>query len=193
MRTKKNKLFITAFLALICFLSIGYFSCEKTGNPAYCDGILCQNGGSCLKGQCMCPAGFEDSACSKAIVTKYLGYWNVKQTVIGSDSSKDIGKDSFYTMQIKPTATPRTFFLYNFLGDFQYNQIVCTISGTNSYSFTIDSSTNAAMRFDGCRFLGGFGNLYAHDSIVGGFLFKYINPLHNWQVDTMKIVLTPRL
>ena len=115
MSNKKNRVILAAFGALVCFLSVGYFSCQKTGTPAVCDGVACQNGGYCLNGQCMCPTGYEDSTCSTAIISKYYGYWDVTQKVVKSDSGKVMGLDTNYIMQLKPTTTVTTFFLFNFL------------------------------------------------------------------------------
>ena len=190
MKSKKNK------VALMSLVSISYFSCEKTGNAAYCDGVVCENGGYCLKGQCLCPTGYEDSACSSTTVSKYIGTWRVQQTIIGSDTAKLIGTDSIYYIDIKQSATSTAFFINNFLNNNEYNQVVCTINNTNSYTFYIDTTTNAAMRFASIHFWGGTGKITLGyfttgdrhpilDTIVGGFVFKFINPRFNWQVDTM--------
>ena len=117
-----NRSFI-AFAIGVCtvFMSVLYFSCEKTGNAAICDAVVCHNGGYCLKGQCMCPSGFEDSTCSTSTVAKYIGTWSVKQTIIADDSVKNIGKDSTYSIIITTTATPSSFFIYNFLNNNEFN------------------------------------------------------------------------
>ena len=169
--------------------------------PASCDGILCQNGGSCLKGQCQCPAGYEDSSCSTISATKYLGRWNVHQTIAGSDTAWASGLISSYTLDFVKTSTPTTFFINNFLNDNEYNKVVCSIDPTNTFSFSIDTTTNAAMRFKPIHFWGGKGNIkqgyfpsgdkhQALDTIWASFEYQFVNGLGNWQVDTIQWVLT---
>jgi len=135
----KSNFIFAAILSLAIFSTVIYFSCQKTGNALACDGVVCHNGGSCLKGQCMCPAGYEDSSCSTTVVTKYLGVWNVLQTIRRSDTASRIGKDTMYQVTFEPTTNNSSFFIYNFLGNSEYNQVLCSISQTNSYSFVIDT------------------------------------------------------
>jgi hypothetical protein len=202
MKIKNTKIVYATIIAFISFLSISYFSClQKTGLALACDGVACQNGGYCLKGQCMCPTGYEDSTCSTSVVDKYIGTWNVRQIIITSDSAKQNGHDSLYQIAIVNAGTNTSFFINNFLNNNEYNHIVCSISPTNSYNFTIDTTTNAKMRFDHINFWGGTGTIYlaysstnvrnpANDSIIAGFVYKFLNPVVNWQVDTIKWVLT---
>ena len=204
MGIKKNKVVFAVLICLSAFLSVAYFSCEKTGSPAYCDGILCKNGGSCLKGQCLCPAGYEDSTCSTTSANKYLGRWTVKQTIIGSDTSYASGLIATYQIDFVPSSTPTTFFINNFLNDNEFNKVVCTIDPTNTYAFTIDSTTNAAMRFKPIHFWGGHGTIKrgffpwgdghpALDTIWASFNYQFVNPVGNWQTDSLSWVLTGHL
>jgi|GEM_PF-810985 len=197
----KSNFIFAAILSLAIFSTVIYFSCQKTGNALACDGVVCHNGGSCLKGQCMCPAGYEDSSCSTTVVTKYLGVWNVLQTIRRSDTASRIGKDTMYQVTFEPTTNNSSFFIYNFLGNSEYNQVLCSISQTNSYSFVIDTATNAIMRFDHIHFWSGTGTIYLAfyngggrntqaDSIKSGFVYEFINKYGNWQSDSLSWLLT---
>ena len=196
MKHSKNRFILSVVAAFALLLSVGYFSCQKgSGTALACDGVSCQNGGYCLKGQCMCPTGYVDSTCSTAIVSKFVGAWNVWQVCTGSDNPAAIGKDSAYVMTIKASATPTAFLLYNFMGNNEYSQLVCTISPTNSYNFTIDTITNAAMRFANISFNGGGGTFYlakdGSDSvIVGSYWLKDINALAKWETDTFSLAMS---
>ncbi len=204
MGIKKNKLVFAVLICLSAFMSVTYFSCEKTGTPAFCDGIRCNNGGSCLKGQCQCPPGYEDSSCATISATKYLGRWNVHQTVIGSDTTYASGLFMDYSIDLVPTATPTTFFVNNFLNDNEFNKLVCTINPTNTFAFVMDTTTNAAMRFKPIHFWGGNGTIslgyfpsgdkhQALDTINAKFVYQFINRMGNWQVDSLQWVLTNHL
>lgn len=46
-------------------------SCE----PNACDGINCQNGGSCGHGECNCPTGWEGSLCETKKRDRYIGVY----------------------------------------------------------------------------------------------------------------------
>ncbi len=178
------------------FLSAGYYSCQKSpGSALVCSGVTCQNGGYCLKGQCMCPTGYVDSTCSTAIVSKFVGAWDVVQTLTGSTNRSMIGYDSAYVLTIKASATPTSFLIYNFMGNNEYSQLVGTLSSTDSYNFTIDSITNAAMRFANISFHGGQGRFYlaknGNDSVItASFWLKDINAQALWETDTFSMKMT---
>ncbi len=56
-------IFITAVLTLLLFSAVTYVSCKK--DP--CKDLICQNGGTCSAGSCLCPDGYEGSRCETRI------------------------------------------------------------------------------------------------------------------------------
>lgn len=50
---------VTSILTLLTFGAIMYTSCRKD----YCKNMICQNGGTCNDGQCICPDGFTGRFC----------------------------------------------------------------------------------------------------------------------------------
>jgi hypothetical protein len=193
MNFKRGRVIWAITLTVLSFFSVCYFACNKVDNPAACDGVICQNGSSCVHGQCMCLVGYEDSACSTPIINKYLGTWDVTQKIIGSDSLKDTGTWSYYMVQIKPTATPTTFFVYDFLGNQNYNKVVGTLDGTNSYHFYFDTTVNYQMWFAPIHFYGGEGYIkyLPVPEITATVTMTVLNSVHNYQKDTISMVMTP--
>ena len=65
-------------IALPLLLSTAAFlgGCKK--DP--CKDVTCQNGGSCVDGSCVCPAGFEGTNCEVSTRAKFLGLYNVTET-----------------------------------------------------------------------------------------------------------------
>src|SRR6476660_3846008 len=99
MLSKKRGLVIATVLTLFSFFSVAYMSCTKTDrDPTSCEGVgaLCKNGSHCYKGICVCPVGYTGPYCETLIPARFIGTWDVKQKVIGSDSASARGKDSSY-------------------------------------------------------------------------------------------------
>ena len=208
MVSKKRSVIIAAIVGLFCFLSVVYVSsCSKLGIPVSCDGIVCNNGGFCLvdsiaphrdSAECVCPLGFEGTNCATASVTKYLGTWNVLQTVIGSDSVKAVGTQTTYAVTLEASGTPTTFMIYNLCGDQNYNDVVCTIDSLNtaanlsSNNFVIDSQSAFHMIFDHFKLTqNSTGTINPAVSIKTVLYTKHLDNNVNWVHDTLNILMTP--
>ena len=189
------KPFIYTLLSITAgiLLAFAYQSCVKPGGPRLCNNVECLNGSYCLKGQCMCPAGYEGTNCATPAVDKFIGAWRVRQVVTGSDSFKVKGKDTTYTIQINRTTTPTTFFIDNFLGDPQFNSIVGIIDSTYKYSFCLDTARDLNMWYKNINIRFGSGGEFVSSpkSIWASVILRYINYNHNWQVDTLRMDMTP--
>lgn len=128
-RQGKNVL-TTAIAVLLAFAGVLYTSCKKdeTTQPTddKCAGVVCQNGGSCISGICYCTAGYEGDKCEKASVSRYVGSWDVTETINGSSKATNRGKVNFYVMKISKGTYPLDILIDNFMG-MGYNNIKGTI------------------------------------------------------------------
>lgn len=120
----------TAIAVLLAFASVLYTSCKKdeTTQPTNdkCSSVVCQNGGSCIDGACYCTAGYEGDKCEKASVSRYIGSWDVTETINGSSKAVNRGKVNYYVMKISKGSYPLDILIDNFMG-MQYNNIKGTI------------------------------------------------------------------
>ena len=218
MINKKNRTLIKVAIVILSFAAISYFSCTKVGKAPICNGVKCFNGAFCNdsfanaqylaqskdkdtlnpsyvyrdspNGKCMCPVGYEGKYCEKAKISKYFGTWYVKQVYIGSDSATYVGKDSLYSIVIDTTNTPTTFYIQNFMGNLNYNKIICTMDSANSYTFVIDTMSSVQMWFAPSDFHGGKGYIAPDGStIFATFSIKMTDATHNWKQDTFNVYM----
>jgi len=193
MISKKNNILIASILAVFSFFMIAYSSCKKAGSDnTRCKNVVCRNGGNCnqANNKCSCPVGYEDSVCGTKTVGKYYSNWGVKQTIMYSDSVGYAGTDTFYTTELKATATPTTFYFTNFNNNPYYSNVLCTLDETNSYHFRIDTISPFQMFYYSYQLLSGEGNLNkTKDTITAKFVTRHRNFTSNWQVDSVRMVL----
>ncbi len=70
---------ITAIFTILSFTIVGILSCTKpiiVKNGTIidpCKDVACFNGGTCLDGNCVCPAGFDGKNCQDTWISRYLG------------------------------------------------------------------------------------------------------------------------
>ena len=196
----KSSQFITAILSLLLIMAITWISCNKgEGTLRRCEGVICENGGYCYfdtvtdKPRCICPTGYEGPTCASSVVTKYLGTWDMRQIITGSDSAGHIRDTSYYTVLLRKTATNTTFFIDNFSNNKYYNQILCSIDSANSYNFGIDTISAYHMLFDNFKLLYGYGYMTYGDSfVVGTFALRHLTSTSNWVYDTVDFKLSQR-
>jgi len=177
---------------LLSLLSVLYISCTKTGMAPQCNGVLCANGGYCDSGVCKCPTGYEGPTCATASVSKFINTYDVTQTLTGSDSAYEIGTVSKYQMIFHTSATPTTFFIDNFGGYPQYNDIVCTIDSISSWKFDLDTLHNFHQYYDHYHMNWGHGYINSGDSSVVIVCAVWrVNASVNHQTDTMLMQMKP--
>ncbi len=195
MLTKKSGIILSIVGTFLCLLSVVYVSCTKVGTEPTCNGVICENGGYCnSKGRCVCPVGYEGTNCSTSIVRKFLGDWDVVQTVIASDNASTVGKTTRYTLYLRPSSTQTTFFINGFLNDSTYNQVVSIIDSNNSNNFTLDTTRGFNLFYDRVNILQNCTGSYdpAKKSIDATFYVRRLNPTHNWQNDTYSLQMSKK-
>lgn len=111
------KIWKHTLLSAMAFLGVAatvlYTSCEKDT----CEGLNCQNGGSCAEGFCRCPTGYEGTECETMAGTKFVGKFIGNYTCPSVSPLKD-------TVEIWFTQQP------NKVKFVQYSRIHDTIAGT---------------------------------------------------------------
>ncbi len=118
--------FAVAF-TLLAFSSVTYFSCNKPDQGTTidaCNSVTCQNGGTCFKGICTCPAGFEGEFCETKSTSRYIGDWEVTEEITGSSKPSRIGAKQTYNINISEKSNTRTTLnVKGFLGNAAYGDI----------------------------------------------------------------------
>ncbi|GAA4469701.1 hypothetical protein GCM10023093_29610 [Nemorincola caseinilytica] len=87
----------TVILTLLAFGSVVYTACRKD----YCKNMVCQHGGTCNDGACICPQGFTGTYCQTPNVSS-IGFRNntftpVTITVNGAEYRVDTGSVLTFT------------------------------------------------------------------------------------------------
>ena len=115
-------------VTLAAFVSVIYTGCKKaTQTPSVdlCASVTCQNGGSCYKGICTCPAGYEGENCETKSNKRYIGNWEIKDKVVGSSKSANIGKKNAYEVSLSAEGnTTTTLRMKGFLGNANYGDVL---------------------------------------------------------------------
>jgi hypothetical protein len=70
---------LTQILAICTTLIFLFSACGKK-DP--CEGVTCQNGGTCKDGTCQCPTGFEGQFCETASLPKAVNVSSIKVTKV---------------------------------------------------------------------------------------------------------------
>lgn len=115
-----KRIAITASVVVISFGSVLYSSCKKdsTTQPSdtKCINVVCQNGGTCMSGVCYCPAGYEGDKCEQESVSRYVGEWDVTETINGSSKPANVGRVNLYVMKIRKGSKALDILIDNFMG-----------------------------------------------------------------------------
>ncbi|HLO72121.1 MAG TPA: calcium-binding EGF-like domain-containing protein [Flavipsychrobacter sp.] len=126
-----KRIAITASFVVLAFASVLYSSCKKETNTvvtdAKCATVVCQNNGSCMGGVCYCVAGYEGDYCEKASVNRYVGKWDVQETVSGSTKGGNVGAKRYFVMDIKKGKMALDILFDNFMEE-GYDNIPGVIS-----------------------------------------------------------------
>lgn len=70
MKSIRNLAF-SALLTIGAFTAITYTACNKDE----CKDVVCNNGGTCAAGVCVCPTGYEGTSCDTKVRDRFVGKW----------------------------------------------------------------------------------------------------------------------
>ncbi len=107
---------VPGLLVVMAFVITVYTACKEkyTPSPDSCAGIVCQNNGVCIQGECDCTAGYTGQFCADKAIAPYIGKWSVTQEVVSSNGKPLSGIISTYEMNI--TEDPSGVTILNFSG-----------------------------------------------------------------------------
>jgi hypothetical protein len=138
MKRIKNIAF-SALLAIGTFGIVTFTACTKDE----CEGVVCNNGGTCAGGACSCPVGYEGASCETQTRTLYVGDYK------GSGSDNTGGTYTNWTFSfssVGSTATSMEIALKNATGT-----TVLTLPANleTRTTFTIPSTTVGSVTYAG--------------------------------------------
>lgn len=122
-----TRAFFTPVLTILCaFSALFYSSCRNGGSSPFldkCASISCAHGGTCDKGNCVCPAGYDGVNCEIVCRDKFISAWNVIE-----DGS--ITVEGHYDLAIEKDADVSWVTIknmYNYFGSVRANIVKDTI------------------------------------------------------------------
>jgi len=139
---QRKAIIITTILTLLSFGAIIYTSCRKDR----CKRLVCQNGGTCNDGFCICPSGYTGTYCQIANVSsiafKNKTFTTAHLTINGLEYTVDSGHTLTFTGghgdSLKGTATTRG--LYGINVPIKFSPIVFPVRNTTVYELNVDST-----------------------------------------------------
>lgn len=132
---KNNLLFFVLLLAA--------FSCGKETTQAdLCEGVICNNGGTCVNGDCSCPAGYTGPSCEqeKAPVKIRVGSITLTSfppTDNGAGWDLTSGPDVFLDISLNGTSIYSTGFVQNLEGNYTFQDVVEFTNPQSTYAITV--------------------------------------------------------
>jgi hypothetical protein len=156
---KKVSILGSTFLAAIAFSTVMFFNaCDEDA----CKDVVCQNGGTCVDGTCICAEGYEGTNCETRTADKYAGTWSVVD-VCTSDTYP-------YTADIAVSSTEAAKILISNFGGFGSSVVVS--ANVNGNSVAIPSQSFGAVSISGNGTLSSNGltiNVsYTANDVYGG-------------------------
>ncbi|MEN9522945.1 MAG: EGF-like domain [Bacteroidota bacterium] len=135
---KKIKLFAFAVMTVLSVASVTYLnSCKK--DP--CKDVVCNNGGTCVDGNCSCATGYEGTNCDAEMRTKFI--------VSSTSFTEACNGGSTYNITISKGTSISDVIIEN-LGNYACTSgsytVKATVDGTN---LTIPSQTVCSTVFSG--------------------------------------------
>ncbi len=115
-------------IVVLAFMSVVYAGCKKeepTSPDDGCSSVVCQNGGTCFRGKCTCPIGYEGDLCERKSSDKYIGKWEWEETVTSSSVQSAIGTKRSYNITITQTNNlPYVLNVSDFRGNVNFDDVL---------------------------------------------------------------------
>lgn len=127
---------VSGSLVLMAFFITVYTACKEKYSPApdKCVGVVCQNNGVCIQGECDCTTGFTGVYCENKAIAPYIGKWSVSQEVVSRNDKPLTGVTSNYEMNITEDPSGVTILNFSgFMGDASFNNVKGRIAMTIDY------------------------------------------------------------
>lgn len=146
-------------------LLLAFFACDKTTTQAdLCQGVTCQNGGTCVNGDCNCPLGYTGPDCSneKAPVKMKVGTIELTSfppTDGGAGWDLTSGADVYLVIEKNNVELKKTDWIQNLTGNHAW---------TINLEFDDPTATYTIRVYD---YDDGFG-----DDYMGGISFTPYRP-----------------
>lgn len=119
------------FFAFLC-LSFSFFqSCDP------CASIICNHGGTCVNGSCICTAGYEGPDCSIESRNKFLGTYEVRSSHFSSNGQITL---QTYTCEISAGINPNEIIITPLFTGIE-ETVECTVNGNefNIYHASVNN------------------------------------------------------
>lgn len=132
MQGRKN-IVTTVFFVVSAFTLTVYSACKEkyTPTPDSCAGVICQNNGVCIQGECDCTAGYTGPNCENKANAPYIGKWAVNQEVVSTNGNPVSGMNTSYQMEIAEDPSGVTVLrLSGFMGDASFNNVKIRIGAS---------------------------------------------------------------
>jgi len=191
---KNSKSILVILVTSACLFSgVLYTSCKKKTytSPDKCSNVVCKNGGICIGGKCSCPNGYEDADCGTASISRYLGTWTMRDSVIGSNHPSIIDSASVYSISITAVqGKPAEFNLSGITGNAGFINLPCKMEDTLTRIFDplqfrctdrYGYATPTHLTIVYCIGILNFGGYYIH----GRYVREYPLPDSTLQTDTL--------
>ncbi len=118
---------LSTFLTVSAFSAVLYTSCSKDE----CKDVVCQNGGTCNAGACVCLTGYEGTNCETKSRDKFVGvYTGSEICTTGTDN---------YTITLAANSDALKLTMTNLYND-NYTA-TCSMVATDSFSFAGSQGT----------------------------------------------------
>ena len=150
-------------MLLILVAVAAIFTIQSCGKDA-CKTVVCQNKGVCIAGICSCVPGYEGKNCDSVWSQKYVGNWQVSETL--KDSAGALINQFSYTLVGQNGGQPSELLLYNLEGF--VDSIYATMTSYRTFTFP------AQTRFDGSFSLeNGNGSLNdSFDTVSMNYVYR---------------------